>query len=587
MSSNVNNSAKDKYQWISEEERYPGAPPYVIGLPKGEGFSPWKIIIFDFTAIKTFLGLLFAQILHIISYFWKNKPQLKGVADLGLLSILAETNKWEKPEDLWSFFRFPACLPKPIVADKWDQDIEFGRQRLGGLNPVLIKKCHPEDLSIEGKFPVTNELLKADLGDNFSLESAWEKHQLYLLDYKLFDGIITEELEDQLGRYSNAPLCLLYLNDQDQLLPIAIKVTQEIGAPIFTPKSPQWSAAKLAVSTADIAYQGIIAHLLDTHLVAEIFAVSSYRTLSPDHILYQLLKPHFFNTLAINFMARSVFLGRGGFFDATGALGYTSSNELLNRGYRGEGIHIEYQGEPWEFYKKAFPYQLESRDVSQLPNYHYRDDATLLWEATKTYVTNVLTNHYQDVNSLVNDSQLQAWKNELISPQGGSLKGLLSPDKQEQLDGQLNNLDDLIDIVTNMIFTATSQHAAVNFGQYDYGAWVPNMPFALYQPFKSILEDVTKLEEKVLQWLPDRQQTIKQIVLVKILTILPPYTSKSLLTLGNPFKTDPSKQAFKDFKQRLKEIEKQLQERNKKLEEAGQIPYVYLLPSHIPQSIAI
>ena len=87
--------------------------------------------------------------------------------------------------------------------------------------------------------------------------------------------------------------------------------------------------------------------------------------------------------------------------------------------------------------------------------------------------------------------------------------------------------------------------------------------------------------------MPRRLQTIKQIVLLKVLTILPPISSKSLLTLPNPFKQEADKQVLKDFKKSWQEIETQLKERNKQLKQEGKTPYIYLQPSRIPQSIAI
>ncbi|MDJ0507678.1 MAG: lipoxygenase family protein [Crocosphaera sp.] len=596
----MSSSLKDMFPWIEPEKRYPGAPPYVKGLPKGEGFSFFKILCFDFTALKSVLILIITQLFHVLGYSSRTQFKPKGVADFGLGVLLAHADQWEKFKDLFQFFKWP-FLPKPLIADLYkDQqldDVEFGRQFLQGLNPVLMRKCKPEDIAVASKFPVTEAHLKPHLGDDFSLQSAFDNHKLYLVDYEIFEDIIDANQEDQLGRYTSSPLCLFHLNDKDELVPVAIKVKQKHDKEsdphpeIFTPKSSatEWKAAKLAVSATDIAYQGIIAHLLDTHLAIEVCAVSTYRILSSDHILYQLLKPHFFNTLAINYMARSTFLGRGGFFDSTGALGYTSSNELLSRAYWGKGLSTDYQGEPWEFYKKALPHSLKSRGVEHLPNYYYKHDALLMWDATKKYVGDVIKNHYKDNQAVENDDKLQDWKNELIGPKKGTLKGLLPPEKASQLTGKLNNVDDLIEIVTTMIFLATTQHAAVNFGQYDYGAWVANMPFALYKPFSSLYTVNTeeKREEMLLTWLPGRQQTIKQIVLVKVLTILPPITSKSLLTLPNPFKQEPDKQVFKDFRKRLREIESQLKERNKKLKQEGKTPYVYLQPSHIPQSIAI
>lgn len=590
QNSNTNHFAKSKYQWEGTGSKLPA---HVKGVPRGEGFTAKKIIHFLFTALKALLGLLFAQILHLFPFLWQQYQQGKliftGTADLGLLKIFSTFNNWDKLSDFNEFFKPWTFLKEPYIAKNWQDDREFGSQRLTGINPVVIRKCKPEDICGDSKFKINHELVNPLLGNDVTLTSALADNRLYMVDYKIFDNIINAELEDQIARYPLAPLCLFYVNHENQLIPIAIQLQQKADQSdpsfnrIFTPNSLQqdWLTAKVAVASADSAYQGIISHLLNTHLIAETFAVSTYRNLSPQHILLQLLKPHFFNTFAINDMARGVFLSRGGFFDSTGALGYTGSNALLSRGYSGQGK--EYQAEHWSFYKQALPYNLAARDVHELPGYYYRDDALLIWDAITEYVSSILKLHYKSSEDLINDQELQAWKNELIDPNYGNVQGLLSYDKSEQLTGNLDNLEDLIEIVTNIIFTATAQHSAVNFGQYDYAAWVPNLPFALYKPFSDLFESNSEQKVELVTRLPNRFQTIKQIVLMSVLSIAPPYSSKSLLTMDNPFTDKLEQQKFQAFQHSLQEIEQQIINRNASVSK----PYTYLLPSRIAQSIAI
>lgn len=40
----------------------------------------------------------------------------------------------------------------------------------------------------------------------------------------------------------------------------------------------------------------------------------------------------------------------------------------------------------------------------------------------------------------------------------------------------MNTADDLVSILTTIIWLASAQHAALNFGQYPYGGYVPNHP---------------------------------------------------------------------------------------------------------------
>ena len=592
MSPQKEQIVKDLYQW---EESCPNLPGHVKGVPKGQGFSVKKILIFLGITIKGIIGLLFAQVLHLFPYLWNKLREGKiiftGTVDFGLLTIFAKFNDWNNLDEFNEFFKPWTFLTRPSVALDWKSDIEFGRQRLTGMNPIIIRKCKPEDISPESDFPVTDKIINPVQGQDINLELALKTNRLYLIDFKIFNQITNAELEKQLGRYPNSPTCLFYVNDEQQLIPIAIKLQSKLSTncnekePIFTPAlSPEkvWLAAKVAVANADAAYQGVISHLLNTHLLIEAFGVSTYRNISPQHIIYQLLKPHYFNTMAINNMARNIFLNRGGFFDTTGALGYYGSNELLNRGYKGyENLVPEL-----EFYKQALPINLKERDVVDLPNYYYRDDALLIWEAIKEYVAEILQNHYKSDKDVVNDKEIQAWKEELIAKDKGNINGLLPPEKNNHLD----SIESLIDIVTNVIFTATAQHAAVNFPQYDYAGWIPNNPFALYQSFSDVLANIRKNNSTkstaITKMLPNRLQSLKQIVLVKVLTMTPPYSSKSLLTLDNPFSEPFPQQEFEKFQKKLREIEDKIKYRNQHLSKPSK-PYIYLLPSRVPQSIAI
>jgi Lipoxygenase len=585
MNSSVSAASKDQdYSW----DLTPGyVPPHIRNLPRGHGFSVLKIIKFDSIVAQGVLGFVLGELLYGLRRLWLGKLNFQMTADLGFADMFKAINEWHRLEDFDYFYKPWTSFLRPSVADSWDTDREFGQARLCGINPAFIRKCCPEDLGEDGKFP--SELIDSLLPDGTNLSEALTGERLYLLDYRILSNILTSDLEDQLGKYSTAPLCLLHVNARNQLMPIAIKLWQNKSLvdsssnPIFTPKSsPQsWLTAKIAVSSADIAYQGIISHLLNTHLIVETFGVCTYRQLPPDHIVFQMLHPHFFNTFAINEMARGIFLGHNGFFDVTGALGFTGSNELLRRAYTGKGS--QYEGSPHLFYQATLPRDLERRGVANLPGYYYRDDGLLIWDAIESYVTEILKVRYRSSVDLISDKALQAWKEELVSPEFGRIQGLLSPEQQDQVSGPLADFGALSEILTNVIFTATAQHSAVNFGQYEYAGFVPNMPFALYQSFSNVLPEHLPAVDLISR-LPDRVQTIKQMILVKALSLPTPHSSPSLLTMKNPYRDAESRKIFQSFQRdRLTKIEQQITSRN----ESTQNPYVRLLPSNIAQSIAI
>jgi hypothetical protein len=575
-----------EYEWELTPDY---VPPHIKNLPKAHGFSIVKLLKFNGIVLQGLLGFLWVEGAAALKALLKGNIKFQRMADLGLLEAARNGVKWRSLEDFNQFFKPWTSFAKPKVADTWDRDDAFAQARLCGINPAFIRKCRPEDLQVEGKFPVTEGLVGHLLPSGLSLATALADEKLYLIDYKILSDILPPEGEDQLGRYAVSPLCLLVADEQAQLMPLAIRLYQEDRFqdlkinPILTPDvAPErWLTAKVAVSSADIAYQGLVSHLLNTHLIIETFAITTFRSLSPNHIIYQLLQPHFFNTFAINEMARGVFLGHGGLFDFTGALGYTGSNNLLQRAYTGTGVR--YEGHPHLFYRTALPVDLACRDVMNLPGYHYRDDALLIWDAIQTYVTDILKLHYQSAEDLKDDNALQDWKTELVSPNHGRLQGLLPPEKSAQITGPLTDLEDLITILTTVIFTASAQHSAVNFGQYEYAGFVPNMPFALYQPFTDILTD-DPAPAPLVSRLPNRLQSILQMVLVKTLSMPTPHSSPSLLTMTNPFQDVAARKVFQDFQGvHLPQIEMQITQRNKSVKH----PYVRLLPSKIAQSIAI
>src|SRR5262249_35732652 len=114
-------------------------------------------------------------------------------------------------------------------------------------------------------------------------------------------------------------------------------------------------------------------------------------------------------------------------------------------------------------------------DCEALPDYPYRDDAVLYYEAIQDWVASYLGLYYRSPADLQSDHELQAWGREIASSEGGRLAGMPN-------DGSFHVVEELRDVVTFVIFTCSVQHAAVNFPQYDLMSYVPNMPLAGYRP---------------------------------------------------------------------------------------------------------
>ena len=111
-----------------------------------------------------------------------------------------------------------------------------------------------------------------------------------------------------------APICLLYLRTDSELVPIAIQLGQEDGHdnPIWTPKDEplDWLLAKMWFKHADLQVHQIKSHYAFTHVIGEVFAVAMYRCLPTIHPIYKLLKEHLRSSIPINILARKNLISR-------------------------------------------------------------------------------------------------------------------------------------------------------------------------------------------------------------------------------------------------------------------------------------
>jgi len=473
----------------------------------------------------------------------------------------------------------------PCISDHFQSDREFSAHRVAGPNPLMIERVRDH---LPAKFPVTEDLYQAVMGQNDSLTQAIEDKRLYIADYKIFDGVKAGDFPPEYTKYLCAPLALFAVPPDDcsqSLVPVAIQCNQDPGSenPIFTPpplgtpESQRWSwlIAKTIVQIADANYHELISHLGRTHLLIEPFIIATARELAPNHPLGILLRPHFQGTLFINNAATVGLINKGGIVDATFGCTIDESLRIALEGVRGY---------PFSFNDSMLPKFFEQRgvdDVTKLPDYPYRDDAMLIWEAIHQWVNSYISVYYQSDRDVVDDTELQSWCETLVADNGGRMIGFGESDSSGGLD--IHSRAYLIDAVTLIIFTSSVQHAAVNFAQATYMSYTPNMPFAGYQPAPKCTMGATK--DDYFDLIPPLEQAETQMNIAYTLgsvyyTQLGQYQSKS----EPPYFTDKNiYQPLRAFQDRLREIETIIQARNA----VRPTLYSFLLPSKIPQSINI
>ncbi|XP_035889055.1 polyunsaturated fatty acid lipoxygenase ALOX12-like isoform X1 [Phyllostomus discolor] len=131
------------------------------------------------------------------------------------------------------------------------------------------------------------------------------------------------------------------------------------------------------------------------------------------------------------------------------------------------------------------------------------------------------------------------------------------------------------------VFTCTAQHGAINKGQLDWYAWVPNAPCTMRMPPPTTKEDVTM--DTVMGSLPDVQKACLQMAITWHLGRRQP----DMVPLGHHkekyFSDSKAEAVLKQFQTDLENLEREITARNEQLD----LTYEYLKPSHIENSVTI
>nr|XP_020666162.1 arachidonate 15-lipoxygenase B-like [Pogona vitticeps] len=482
--------------------------------------------------------------------------------EIKLKGFMTCHKSWQKLEDIRKVFWFNRTPVSEYVADHWQEDAFFGYQYLNGVNPVVIEKC----TEIPAHFPVTQEMVAGSLGESTTLHKEVQKGNVFIVDYKILKDIPTNTIDGQV-QYMTAPLCLFYQTPSRDLVPIAIQLSQTPGpdSPIFLPSDPlwDWTLAKMWVRNADFHVHQNLSHLLRTHLMAEVFAMVTLRQLPMCHPLFKLLIPHLRYTLQINTLARVRLIKEGGMMDQATSAGYEGIVPLLKKGTS-----------MLTYASLCLPEDIEARGVSTVANYYYRDDALKIWAAIESFVGGLVRFYYQNNKQVQSDPELQAWIHEIFTEAFLSRKTSGAP-------SSLETVEELIKFLTMVIFTCSAQHAAVNSGQFDFGAWIPNIPPTMRRPPPTVKGTATL--ESILETIP--QVNITCIALSSLWLLSNEVGDRRPLGYfpDQHFSEDEPKRLCGVFQNHLAEISEGIQQRNKSLP----LPYEYLSPPMVENSVAI
>ncbi|KAL0364300.1 UNVERIFIED_CONTAM: Lipoxygenase 6, chloroplastic [Sesamum angustifolium] len=608
--------------------------PHPVYVPRDETFEEIKQNTFSAGRLKALLHNLIPLIVTTLSSSdmpFTNFSDIDKLYNDGVLLKEEEPKEAKKNKILATVMNqmftvgdklLKYDLPAIIKRDRfaWLRDNEFARQTLAGVNPVniallkelpILSKLDP-DVYGPPESAITRELIAREL-HGISVEEAIKEKRLFILDYHDLLLPFIEKLNALPDRKAYASRTVLYYSETGVLRPIVIELSlpPTSSSPrnkyIFTHGHDAttnwiWKLAKAHVCSNDAGVHQLVNHWLKTHACMEPYIIATHRQLSSMHPIYKLLHPHMRYTMEINALARQSLINGGGIIEACFSPGKYAM-ELSSAAYKSL----------WRFDMEALPADLLQRGMAVedptvpggvklvIEDYPYAADGLLIWAAIKELVESYVEHYYSEPNSISSDVELQAWWNE-IKNKGHHDK------RKEPWWPSLSTQDDLSDILTTMIWIASGQHAAINFGQYPFGGYPPNRPTLMRKlipqegdaDYEKFLHNP---EYTFLTSLPTQLQATKVMAVQDTLSTHSPdeeYLNQLHHIHRLSFNDPEVQKLFERFSVKLEEIERIINQRNKNIQlknrnGAGVPPYELLLPSSshgvtgrgIPNSISI
>ncbi|CAL8993828.1 unnamed protein product [Prunus brigantina] len=607
--------------------------PHPVYVPRDETFEEIKQNTFSAGRLKALLHNLLPSLAATLSSSDIPFKAFSDIDDLYNDGVLIKEEEQKEGKKLflgsmvkevltvgerWLKYEIPAVIKRDRFA--WLRDNEFARQTLAGVNPVnieilkefpIISKLDP---AVYGppESAITKELIEQEL-NGISVEKAIEDKRLFILDYHDIFMPFIEKMNSLPGRKAYASRTVFFFTPTGIMRPIAIELS--LPPTSSSPHSKHvythghhatthwiWKLAKAHVCSNDAGIHQLVNHWLRTHACMEPYIIATHRQLSSMHPIYKLLHPHMRYTLEINALARQSLINGGGIIEASFSPGKYAM-EVSSAAYKNM----------WRFDMEALPADLIRRGMAVedpsapsgvrlvIEDYPYAADGLLIWSAIKEWVESYVEHYYSEPNSVTSDVELQDWWSEIKN------KGHYDK-RNEPWWPKLKTKEDLSGILTTMIWVASGQHAAINFGQYPFGGYVPNRPTLMRKHIPQ--EDdpdyekfISNPQQTFLSSLATKLQATKVMAVQDTLSTHSP--DEEYLGQVNPLHShwindQEILKSFNRFSDRLKEIEKIIEKKNrdshlKNRSGAGIPPYELLLPSSgpgvtgrgIPNSVSI
>lgn len=471
---------RELYRWTTAG----GYPPYLEAIPTQDAVDTFKI--FDparFQAVQAQnlpgeIGQFFAALgdgkVTMASIEQRYRDLHKAAVDAGQGDVYSAPNVGLRPD--------------------WYTDAVFAQQHLTGVNPTGLKQASEDwivafaKVAADQKNAAAQQLLSASPSSFYVVDNS---------DFRYILGLAPDTPIVSTGAGQPAFGCssvtLFTLSKSGKLHPVAIcldykgsldaKTSVTVFNKRLTPDATgidessdwPWRYAKMAAGVSDWARHELAVHLTETHLVEEAIIVAAQRNLPDSHIISQLLHPHWYKTLSLNFLARLTLVPV--FIEKVAPLPLPQIKDFVRQSY----MNFDFTGRyvPNDLKKRGFnPSRLDDK---KFHNYLYARNISKCWDVLHDFVSDVLHDAYPcGDRDVVADKYVAAFSAEMRSQQGGQLPSFPT----------VKTLDELIDMVTMCIHIAAPQHTAVNYLQQFYLSFVPNRPGSLAAALPTTLEQL-------------------------------------------------------------------------------------------------
>lgn len=551
---------KYTYQWppgVATAKEVPSSDTYSLGYIAG--ITPSAVQLFENTVALGGYLVKEHELRTLAARERASMGELSGPAAgawyLRLPARLASYVRDEPVRSVDVYSTLHQTLEAPAVQSRWDDDEVFAWQRIAGVNPMTLRRVAslPDYVAISEADVARSKALTT------TLARAIGEGTVFACDYTLLAGARTGRTNNR-RKWLPAPYAL-FAAVGGKLRPIAIQLAKGASSAVCVPGDGQrWTVARLAVQVADANVHETIEHLGRTHMVMEAVTLAMKRQLASEHPLRKLLEPHTEFTLAINHSAATNLIAPDGVVDQAFAGAIDASASL-----------VRFALDTFDLRRSVPTKALVDRgldDRAVLTTLPYRDDALDVFAVIERFAREYVRLYYPSADEIREDDELRAFVEELTDDAGGRLSGV----------GAVDTPESLAEVLAAILWTATAQHAAVNFPQYPYMGALPNMAGAFWSQWPPNDLDESGLIEKLM---PPYNMAMAQVYTVLQLSSL------RLTRLGEfgpaQFLHGPAREVVASFANELERLEVDLRARDA----TRFLSYPFLFPSNIPGSIHI